>query len=69
MSAPKKKSIKTTALGIIVILIALATAAGAVLDDDPKTQPDFSAVLVALGLGGAAVAARDHSVSSKDAQV
>ncbi|MCH7995650.1 MAG: hypothetical protein IIB57_14565 [Planctomycetes bacterium] len=67
--SPKKKSIKTTVLGIIAIVLALGGAALAVFDDDPTTNLDLPALLAVLGLGGAAVAARDHSVSSKDARV
>ena len=41
----------------------------AILDDDPTTNPDWSVIFAALGIGGAGVVSRDNGVSSEDAGV
>lgn len=55
------KNWKTTAAGVAAALGALLTAAGALLDADPATQPNwplvFSLGSVAVGL----VLAKDHT--------
>ena len=68
MTAPKK-STKTTILGILTIVVALGGAALSMLDDDPKTTPDWTTVLALFGVGAGLTAARDHNVSSKDANL
>ena len=61
-----RKSWRTTALGVIAALIVLLTQAQAMLDDDPATGINWTAIsaaLTAVGLGFA----RDNNVTSEDA--
>ena len=59
------KSWKTTLLGICALLAAAGLAGKALLDGDPTTMPDVSAVWLAItGLVG--LAARDGDKSSED---
>ena len=52
----KNKSWKTTAAGISAIVVAVAGAAGLMLDGKPDTNPDWTAL----------IAARDNDKSSED---
>lgn len=61
------KSWKTTALGVVTALAILSGEAKSFLDDDPKTQPNWEAVVAALGILGVGVAARDSDVTSEQA--
>jgi hypothetical protein len=45
------KSWRTTALGLVMIIVALGTVATAYLDTDPGTNPDWFAVGAAI-VGG-----------------
>lgn len=60
------KSWKTTACGIIAVLMCVGTALKAMWDGDATTNPDWtlvgSTVIAALGL----VLARDNDKSSED---
>ena len=60
------KSWKTTILGILGALALLIPQVVAVLDGDPKTNPDVEQILLALSVGGAGVAARDNDKRSED---
>ena len=63
-----KASWKTTALGIVTIIAAVASFAKAFLDNDPNTVPNLADIIQALGFlgaGAAGVAAADHSNLSK----
>ena len=63
----KKKSWKTTALGILAAAGILITQAVAVLDNDPDTNFDFNQVSLALGALGLGFFARDNNVTSEAA--
>ena len=61
-----KGSWKTTVMGVLTLIGAVALAGKSLLDGDPTTNPDFNEILLALaGLG--LWAARDNSVTSKQA--
>ena len=60
------KSWKTTVFGICAILTALAGAVKLLVDGDPATNPDWTAVIAAVAAGIGLVAARDNKVSSED---
>lgn len=56
---------KTTALGIAVLLAAIATNAIAILDSDPATNFSYESIAAALaGLG--LIASRDNDKTSED---
>ena len=59
---------KTTAAGLVVILLAILTQARNLLDSDPATVFDLDAVLAA-GAGIGLLFARDNNVSSEQAGV
>ena len=63
----KKKSWKTTTLGIIGAIGLLVTQATAVIDDDPATVIQWDQVSLALGVLGVSIFARDNNVSSEQA--
>jgi hypothetical protein len=59
------KSWKTTATGIVTVLAAIAGAAKFMLDNDPATNPDWTAVIAALTAGIGLIFARDNKVTSE----
>lgn len=61
----KKGSWKTTVAGICSIVVAGATALGALLDADPATVPDWSVVVAAVVAGMGLISARDNKVTSE----
>jgi hypothetical protein len=61
------KSWRTTTAGIAAIVVAIATAVGALFDADPLTLPDWGAVAAAIMAGVGLLAARDNKVSSEQA--
>ena len=42
---------KTTILGVLAIVIAVAQVAVAILDGDPQTVPDFDSIFNLFGFG------------------
>ena len=62
----KSKSWKTTAAGISAIVAAVAGAAKLMLDADPNTNPDWTALIAAVTAGVGLIAARDNDKSSED---
>lgn len=60
---------KTSVLGIIGGLMLLLPQIGAVLDDDPETNPDWQEITAGLALMGIGVSARDGDKSSQDVGV
>ena len=62
----KNKSWKTTAAGISAIVAAVAGAAKLMLDADPNTNPDWTALIAAVTAGIGLVMARDNDKSSED---
>ena len=58
-----KKSWKTTVMGILTILGALAVAGNALLDNDPATNPDMGALWVSIMAGIGLITAKDSNVT------
>lgn len=58
---------RTTTAGIAAIVTAVATAIGAMADNDPMTNPDWGAVVAAVFAGIGLLSARDNKVSSEQA--
>ena len=63
----KNASWKTTTAGVAAIVVAIATAVGALFDADPTTLPDWGAVAAAVMAGIGLIAARDNNVTSEKA--
>jgi len=63
------KSWKTTVMGVCAILVAVAGAVKLLVDDDPATNPDWTAVCAAVAAGIGLISARDNRVSSEDVGV
>ena len=61
------KSWKTTVTGVCSILVVVATALKALFDNDPATNPDWSAVIAGVTAGLGLIAARDNNVTSEQA--
>ena len=60
------KSWRTTATGILAIVVAIAGAVKAELDGDVTTTADWGAVAAAIIAGVGLIAARDNRISSQD---
>lgn len=60
------KSWKTTASGISAIVAAVAGAAQLLLDNNPATNPDWTAVIAAVTAGFGLIFARDNDKRSED---
>ena len=56
---------KTTGLGIVTILMAIAGAAKMLLDGDAATTPDWNAVIAAVIAGFGLIIARDNNRTSE----
>jgi anti-sigma-K factor RskA len=63
----KNASWRTTAAGICAIIVAVATAAGAMFDTDAATNPDWGSTVAAVLAGIGLLAARDNKVTSEQA--
>jgi hypothetical protein len=59
-------SIKTTVMGIASILVALGSAALALVDDDPTTVVNIEATIAAVIAGIGLIMARDNSKTSEE---
>lgn len=62
-------SFKTTVLGIVTILAAIAGFVRALVDDDPSTLPNWEATVAAIIAGIGLIMARDNNVTSEAAGV
>lgn len=62
-----KKSWKTTWSGVIGGLVILLGQAQTLLDDDPKTNPEYTIVVGAIGMISLGISARDENVTSEQA--
>lgn len=62
-----KKSWKTTWSGVIGGLVILLGQAQTLLDDDPKTNPEYTIVVGAIGMISLGLNARDENVTSEQA--
>jgi len=56
---------KTTGLGIVTIVMAIASAARMLLDDDVATMPDWNTVVTAVVAGIGLIFARDNNRTSE----
>ena len=61
----RKYNIRTSILGIGTILVAVAGAVVALLDDDPSTMPQWDTVIAAMTAGVGLLFARDSNVTSE----
>lgn len=59
------KSWRTTTTGVLAIIAAIVSAAQMLIDGNPATNPDWSAVAAAVIAGIGLVTARDNKVSSE----
>lgn len=66
MKTLKKSSWKTTTTAILAVLITGATAAKALLDDDPSTVPNWELVVGAVVIAVGLFFARDNDKKSED---
>ena len=62
-----KKSWRTTLFGVLGGLVMLIGQVQTLLDDDPKTVPNYTEIMLAIGVMGIGVNARDESVTSEQA--
>ena len=60
------KSIKTTVVGVLAVLMAVLGAAQLLLDGDPATSPDWNAVGAAIMAGVGLILARDGDKTSEE---
>lgn len=60
-----KASWRTSGAGIAAIVTALAGAASVLLDADPATVPDWTAIVAAVMAGLGLLFARDDKVTSE----
>lgn len=58
------KSWRTTTLGITTVIMAIAGAVQALLDNDPATNPDLAVAVAAVLSGIGLVFARDAKASA-----
>lgn len=58
---------RTTLAGVAAILTAVGAALTAMTDNDPATNPDWTATATAILAGAGLIAARDNKVSSERA--
>lgn len=63
-----KKSWRTTLSGVFAGIVLLLGQAQTLLDDDPKTVPQYSEVMAAIGLIALGLNARDETVTSEQVQ-
>ena len=61
------KSYRTSIMGLCAIVAAIAGAASALIDGDPKTTPDWTTISAAISAGIGLIAARDNKVTSEQA--
>ena len=55
------KNLRSTLLGILMIVSAIATAGIALLDSDPATNPDWAVIFGLLGGGSVAIMTREQA--------
>ena len=56
---------KTTVMGVCAILTAVVGAVKLLVDGDPATNPDWTAVIAAVAAGIGLIAARDNDKTSE----
>lgn len=59
------KSYRTTLAGVAAIMAAVAGVLTSLTDNDPNTNPDWTATSAAVMAGAGLIAARDNKVTSK----
>ncbi len=60
---------KTTAMGICAVIAAIVGVVPLLMDGDPSTNPDWTAVIAAVVAGIGLISARDNDKTSEDAGV
>jgi len=65
--AKRKYNVRTTALGLGTILVAVVGALIAAFDGDPATMVDTDTTIAALTAGLGLIFARDSNVTSEEA--
>lgn len=60
-----KKSWRTTLSGVIGGLVILLSQGMTLLDDDPKTNPDYPTIVGAISMIALGINARDETVTSE----
>jgi uncharacterized membrane protein YhiD involved in acid resistance len=61
------KSWRTTTTGVLAIIAAVVSAVQMIVDGNPATNPDWSAVAAAVIAGVGLITARDNKVTSEQA--
>ncbi len=61
------KSWRTTTTGVLAIIAAVVSAVQMLVDGNPATNPDWSAVAAAVIAGVGLITARDNKVTSEQA--
>ena len=62
-----KKSWRTTLSGVFAGIILLLGQGQTLLDDDPKTNPEYTVIMAAIGMISLGWNARDENVTSEQA--
>ena len=62
-----KKSWRTTLSGVLAGVVLLIGQAQTLLDDDSKTNPEYTVMMAALGMISLGWNARDENVTSEQA--
>lgn len=62
-----KKSWRTTVSGVLGGLIMLLGQVYSIIDDDPKTNPEYTVIMAAIGMMSLGLNARDETVTSEQA--
>lgn len=60
---------RTTSAGVLAIVASVLGAAATLLDSDPKTNPDWPALIAAFTAGAGLLNARDNKVTSEQAGI
>lgn len=58
---------RTTVAALVLAFAGILNAAGALLDDDPTTNPNWTIVMADLGAAWGFLVARDNAVTSEKA--
>ncbi len=64
-----KKSWRTTLSGVFAGIVLLLGQAQTLLDDDPKTNPEYTVIMAAVGMISLGLNARDEQVTSEQAKM
>lgn len=62
-----KQSWRTTLSGVFTGIVLLLGQALTLLDNDPKTNPEYTVIMAACGMISLGLSARDENVTSEQA--